>query len=192
MGTVHWTSVSTPRSSLRHPLVERAPCKERCDVITTAPRLLVIIADDLEAVGLPLASPTWNTDLVQGRWSMPSEEPPDENPSTEEDEPVLPPELQHPCDECEWIERSEGSLRGHKIMAHGYHAAENKFERFRGFLELISRFEFEFEFRRCGNYFLEGFEFVVFKVQSHTVAVHVPVLWLVCAHAIPFRMLWCL
>ena len=31
-----------------------------------------------------------------------------------------------------------------------YHAAENKFERFRGFLQLISRFEFEF--RRCGNY----------------------------------------
>ena len=26
---------------------------------------------------------------------MPSEEPPDENPSTEEDEPILPPELQH-------------------------------------------------------------------------------------------------
>ena len=31
-----------------------------------------------------------------------------------------------------------------------YHATGNKFERFRGFLELISRFEFEF--RRCGNY----------------------------------------
>ena len=51
----------------------------------TAPRLLVIIADDLEAVGLPLTSLTWNTDLVQGGWTMPSEEPPDENPSTEED-----------------------------------------------------------------------------------------------------------
>ena len=73
----------------------------------------------LEAVGLPLTSPTWNTDLVHGRWSMPSEEPPDENLCTEEDEPVLPPELQHPCDECGWIGRSEGSLRGHKIMAHG-------------------------------------------------------------------------
>ena len=32
----------------------------------------------------------------------------------------------------------------------GYHATGNKFERFRGFLELIGRFEFEF--RRCGNY----------------------------------------
>ena len=47
---------------------------------------------------------------------MPSEE----NPVTEEDEPALPLELQHPCDECEWIGRSEESLRGHKIMAHGY------------------------------------------------------------------------
>ena len=40
-----------------------------------------------------------------------------------------------------------------------YHAARNLFERFRGFLELIRRFEFEF--CRCGNYFFEGFEFLV-------------------------------
>ena len=32
-----------------------------------------------------------------------------------------------------------------------YHSARNLFERFRGFWELISRFEFEF--CRCGNYF---------------------------------------
>ena len=32
-----------------------------------------------------------------------------------------------------------------------YYSAENQFERFRGFLELISRFEFEF--RRCEHYF---------------------------------------
>ena len=32
-----------------------------------------------------------------------------------------------------------------------YHAGPNLFERFRGVLELISRFEFEF--RRCENYF---------------------------------------
>ena len=51
---------------------------------------------------------------------MPSDEQPDENPSAEKDEPVLPPELQHACDECEWIGPFEGSLRGHKIMAHGY------------------------------------------------------------------------
>ena len=40
-----------------------------------------------------------------------------------------------------------------------YHAARNLFERFRGVLELIRRFEFEF--CRCGNYFFEGFEFLV-------------------------------
>ena len=40
-----------------------------------------------------------------------------------------------------------------------YYSARNQFERFRGFLELISRFEFEF--RRRGNYFFEGFEFLV-------------------------------
>ena len=96
------------------------PVKTDGTLSPTAPRLLVIIADDLEAVGLPLTSPTWNVDLIQGRLSMPSEEPPDENPLTEEDEPALPLELQHPCDECEWIGRSEGSLRGHQIMAHGY------------------------------------------------------------------------
>ena len=27
---------------------------------------------------------------------------------------------------------------------------------------------------------------------THNVAVHVHVLWLVCTHTIPFRMLWCL
>ena len=35
-------------------------------------------------------------------------------------------------------------------MVHKYHSTGNQFERFRGFLELISRFEFEF--RRRGNY----------------------------------------
>ena len=38
-----------------------------------------------------------------------------------------------------------------------YHAPGNKFERFRGFLELISRFEFEF--RRRENYFLKDSNF---------------------------------
>ena len=60
-----------------------------------------------------------------------------------------------------------------------YHAARNKFERFRGFLELISRFEFEF--CRRENYFLK---------DSNFWCVHVDVPWPVCAHAIPFRMLW--
>ena len=33
-------------------------------------------------------------------------------------------------------------------------------------LELIGRFEFEF--CRCGNYFFEGFEFLVFSKFNHT------------------------
>ena len=40
-----------------------------------------------------------------------------------------------------------------------YHSPGNKFERFRGFLELIGRFEFEL--CRRENYFFEGFEFLV-------------------------------
>ena len=60
------------------------------------------------------------------------------------------------------------------------HAPGNKFERFRGFLELISRFEFEFGRRE--NYFLK---------DSNFWCVHVNVPWPVCTHAIPFRMLWC-
>ena len=35
----------------------------------------------------------------------------------------------------------------HQEREEVYHAAENQFERFRGFLELISRFEFEFRRR---------------------------------------------
>ena len=44
-------------------------------------------------------------------------------------------------------------------MKQEYHATGNKFERFRVFLELISRFEFEF--CRLENYFFERFEFLV-------------------------------
>ena len=120
MGTVHWTSVPTLAALFGTFSWGEHPVKTDGTSSLTAPRLLVIIADDLEAVGFPLTSPTWNTDLVQGRWTMPSEEPPDENLSAEDDESVLPLELQYPCDECEWIGRSEASLRGHKIMAHGY------------------------------------------------------------------------
>ena len=76
------------------------------------------------------------------------------------------------------------------VLLMKYHSARNQFERFRGVLELISRFEFEF--RRRGNYFLNGSNF--WCVQSsitHTMwAVNVHV-WPVCAHTIPFRMLWC-
>ena len=70
-----------------------------------------------------------------------------------------------------------------------YYSAENQFERFRRVLELISRFEFEF--RRC-DFFLNDSNFwCVQRSITHDVAVHVPVLWPVCAHTIPFRMLWC-
>ena len=71
-----------------------------------------------------------------------------------------------------------------------YYSAENKIERFRGFLELISRFEFKF--RRRGNYIFWTIR-IFWCVQSsitRNVAVHVPVLWPVCTHTIPFRMLW--
>ena len=57
------------------------------------------------------------------------------------------------------------------------------------FWELSSRFELEF--RRRGNYFLKDSNF--WCVQSsitHNAAVHVPVLFPVCAHRIPIRMLW--
>ena len=59
----------------------------------------------------------------------------------------------------------------------------------RGVLELISRFEFDF--RRRGIFFWDDSNF--WCVQSsitHNVAVHVLVLWPVCTHAIPFRILW--
>ena len=46
-----------------------------------------------------------------------------------------------------------------------YHAAENKFERFREVLELISRFEFDF--RRCGNILFERFEYLMCSKFSH-------------------------
>ena len=50
-----------------------------------------------------------------------------------------------------------------------YHAPENKFERFGFFLELISRFEFDF--RRPG-FFLVRLELCVFKVQSHVMRLY--------------------
>ena len=46
-----------------------------------------------------------------------------------------------------------------------YYSRQKKFERFRGFLELISRFEFEF--RRC-ELFFERFEFLVRSGFNHT------------------------
>ena len=58
------------------------------------------------------------------------------------------------------------------------------------FLELISRFEFDF--LRRENFFLNDSIFLCVQSSiTHTVAVHVPVLWPVCAHRIPIRMLLC-
>ena len=48
----------------------------------------------------------------------------------------------------------------HSTQYRTYHSTGNKFERFRGFLELISRFEFEFR-RRENYFFFERFEFLV-------------------------------
>ena len=47
-----------------------------------------------------------------------------------------------------------------------YCAARNKFERFRGVLELNNRFEFEF--CRCVNYFLKDSNFLVCSKFNHT------------------------
>ena len=71
-----------------------------------------------------------------------------------------------------------------------YYAAQNQFERFGRFLELISRFEFEF--RHCGTYFWRIRILGVFKVQSHAMWPYMCLCCgLFCADAIPSRMLWC-
>ena len=88
---------------------------------------------------------------------------------------------------------SKATLEGTKLILHckiveipcnwiEYHSAENQFERFRQFLELISRFEFDF--RRCAKFFLMILIFGVFGIQLHS-------MWLVCTRTIPFRMLLC-
>ena len=58
--------------------------------------------------------------------------------------------------------------RCHREKVDVYHAPENKFERFRWFLELICRFEFDF--RRPGNYFLKDSNF--WCVQSSNTHTH--------------------
>ena len=57
------------------------------------------------------------------------------------------------------------------------------------FWELISRFEFDV--RRCGFFLNDSNFWCVQSSITHNEAVHVPVLWPVCAHTIPFRMLLC-
>ena len=58
------------------------------------------------------------------------------------------------------------------------------------FLELITRFEFDFCL--C-DFFFERFEFLVCSNFNHICSetVHVPVLWPVCAHTIRIRMWLC-
>ena len=46
---------------------------------------------------------------------------------------------------------------GHLLPQEPYYSARNQFERFRGFVELLNRFEFEF--CRCVNYFLKDSNF---------------------------------
>ena len=70
--------------------------------------------------------------------------------------------------------QARGEARSGGCRKSGYYSVENQFERFRVFLELTGRFEFEF--RRRENY-------------THHVAVHVHVLWPVCTHTIPIRTL---
>ena len=73
---------------------------------------------------------------------------------------------------------------------HSYHAHRNKFERFRGFLKLISRFKFDF--RRRENFFLNDPNFWCVRGSiTCNVTENVHVLWPVCTHTIPFRMLLC-
>ena len=67
-----------------------------------------------------------------------------------------------------------------------YHAGPNQFRTISGFLELISRFEFDF-LRREIFFFNDSNFWCVQSSITHNVAVHVPVLWPVCAHKIPFQ-----
>ena len=83
----------------------------------------------------------------------------------------------------------EHRMSGPPIRAK-YYSRPNHVERFWEFLELISRFEFDFH--RRGNFSSERFE--LFGVQSSITCnetAHVHVLWPVCTNTIPFRMLWC-
>ena len=65
----------------------------------------------------------------------------------------------------------------HQYHSVPYHARRNQFERFRGFLELISRFEFDFFVAKI--IFFERFEFLVCSGSiTCDVTVHVPVLCL--------------
>ena len=70
---------------------------------------------------------------------------------------------------------ANGKVQKHEV-AIVYHSPGKKFERFRGFLELIRRFEFGF----CRR---ENYSFL--NDSNFWCVVNVP--WLVCAHTIPFE-----
>ena len=59
----------------------------------------------------------------------------------------------------------KNTWRCQAAQAPRYHSARNNFERFRGFWELFSRFEFDV--RHCENYFFERFEFLVCSKFNH-------------------------
>ena len=99
------------------------------------------------------------------------------------------------CHSSLWVQVRNNLHHGHCMsliwsISTCYHSAENNLERFRVFFDLISRFEFDF--CRCG-FFLMIQICGVFEVQSHAMRLYmyVHVLWLVCTHTIPFRMLLC-
>ena len=78
------------------------------------------------------------------------------------------------------------------VLLMKYHSARNQFERFRGFFGINKQIRIRISSSRK-LYFLKDSNF--WCVQSsitHTMwAVNMHVLWPVCAHTIPFRMLWC-
>ena len=79
-------------------------------------------------------------------------------------------DLSHVC--CERVSIACLLIHGWlQLMDLRYHARRNQFERFRAFLELISRFEFDF--RRCRNYFFSTIRiFGGFKVQLHAMRLY--------------------
>ena len=77
-----------------------------------------------------------------------------------------------------------------RVFRSSRHAARNQFERFRSFLEIQEQIRIRFPSLRI--FFLNDANFWCVRGSiTHNVAVHVLVLWHVCAHTIVFRMLWC-
>ena len=79
-----------------------------------------------------------------------------------------------------------------KIIA-SYYSGPNEFERFRGEGSFGIDQQIRIRFSSLQKiFFLDASNsWCVQSSLTHNVAVHVPVLWPVCAHTIPLRMLWC-